>query len=189
MFFAFFQLGLRPFFPVVQQRQRCERCHQSDNEIARTCFYQTTAEPDLRTRQREPSQCCYCNVPYECCKKTIHSESWCTGVDSNHRTPKGGQIYSLLALTAHPPVHDDCAFTQRACREPTFKEPLRAFATKRGRMNGCARTYFRTLWHYCDPEKLYGVRSREELRAVSGIKFLLRPPAKPGIHLGAGEGI
>src|SRR6185369_14769461 len=83
------------------------------------------------------------NVTYECCKKTIHSESWCTGVDSNHRTPKGGQIYSLLALTAHPPVHDDCAlrlptFSQKrrgtkcACREPTFKEPLRAFASKRG---------------------------------------------------------
>ena len=50
-------------------------------------------------------------------------------------------------------------------------------------MNGCARTYFRTLWHYCNPEKLYGVRSREELRAVSGIKFLLRPPAQTGIHL------
>ena len=50
-------------------------------------------------------------------------------------------------------------------------------------MNGCARTYFRTLWHYCNPEKLYGVGSREEPRAVSRIKFLLRPPAQTGIHL------
>ena len=31
-------------------------------------------------------------------------ELWCTGKDSNLRTSKEGQIYSLLALTTHPPV-------------------------------------------------------------------------------------
>jgi hypothetical protein len=30
---------------------------------------------------------------------------WCTGKDSNLRTSEEGQIYSLLALTTHPPVH------------------------------------------------------------------------------------
>ena len=31
-------------------------------------------------------------------------ELWCTGKDSNLRTSEEGQIYSLLALTTHPPV-------------------------------------------------------------------------------------
>src|SRR5512146_259969 len=32
---------------------------------------------------------------------------------------KGGQIYSLLALTAHPPVHDERTRRARDGREPT----------------------------------------------------------------------
>src|SRR5579859_5331475 len=32
-------------------------------------------------------------------------KSWCTGEDSNLRSSKERQIYSLLPLTARPPVH------------------------------------------------------------------------------------
>jgi len=38
--------------------------------------------------------------------ETIHSSLWCTGKDSNLRTSEEGQIYSLLALTTHPPVQN-----------------------------------------------------------------------------------
>src|SRR5580692_8954001 len=33
------------------------------------------------------------------------SQQWCTGEDSNLRSSKERQIYSLLPLTARPPVH------------------------------------------------------------------------------------
>src|SRR5580698_5961199 len=38
---------------------------------------------------------------------TTHNQTrnyWCTGKDSNLRSPKGRQIYSLLPLTTRPPV-------------------------------------------------------------------------------------
>ena len=34
------------------------------------------------------------------------ASTWCTGKDSNLRTSEEGQIYSLLALTTHPPVQN-----------------------------------------------------------------------------------
>ena len=34
------------------------------------------------------------------------ANGWCTGKDSNLRTSEEGQIYSLLALTTHPPVQN-----------------------------------------------------------------------------------
>ena len=34
------------------------------------------------------------------------SNLWCTGEDSNLRSSKERQIYSLLPLTARPPVHN-----------------------------------------------------------------------------------
>ena len=43
------------------------------------------------------------------------SQQWCTGEDSNLRSSKERQIYSLLPLTARPPVHS----------HPTDKHPTR----------------------------------------------------------------
>ena len=36
---------------------------------------------------------------------------WWRGQDSNLRTPSGGQIYSLVALTAHPPLRESISWT------------------------------------------------------------------------------
>ena len=38
------------------------------------------------------------------CRKSFSLKSWCTGEDSNLRSSKERQIYSLLPLTARPPV-------------------------------------------------------------------------------------
>lgn len=38
-------------------------------------------------------------------RKTRQNQSWCTGEDSNLRSSKERQVYSLLPLTARPPVH------------------------------------------------------------------------------------
>src|ERR1700730_19116779 len=46
--------------------------------------------------------------------ETIHSSLWCTGKDSNLRTSEEGQIYSLLALTTHPPVQN-CRTVRPSC--------------------------------------------------------------------------
>ncbi len=53
---------------------------------------------------RQPSQNSQGNVRSQRDIQTIHTSLWCTGKDSNLRTSKEGQIYSLLALTTHPPV-------------------------------------------------------------------------------------
>src|SRR3954453_17283453 len=37
--------------------------------------------------------------------RTHSIEIWCTGEDSNLRSSKERQVYSLLPLTARPPVH------------------------------------------------------------------------------------
>ena len=40
------------------------------------------------------------------CRDDSRQVIWCTGKDSNLRTSEEGQIYSLLALTTHPPVQN-----------------------------------------------------------------------------------
>jgi hypothetical protein len=41
--------------------------------------------------------------------RTHSIETWCTGEDSNLRSSKERQVYSLLPLTARPPVHKPTA--------------------------------------------------------------------------------
>src|SRR5205823_14044288 len=45
-----------------------------------------------------------CGLPLRSRPQT--ASTWCTGKDSNLRTSEEGQIYSLLALTTHPPVQN-----------------------------------------------------------------------------------
>src|SRR5512143_674401 len=56
---------------------------------------------------------------------------------------KGGQIYSLLALTAHPPVHDERTRRARDGREPTCYQRTVARLLRRnggGKTTACEHT-------------------------------------------------
>ena len=57
--------------------------------------------------------------------ETIHSSLWCTGKDSNLRTSEEGQIYSLLALTTHPPVQN-CRTVRPYLPYPAFLADIHA---------------------------------------------------------------
>jgi hypothetical protein len=59
------------------------------------------------------------------------SNLWCTGEDSNLRSSKERQIYSLLPLTARPPVHN----SKSHCRTPQTLS--RADQHKRGQDSRC----------------------------------------------------
>ena len=72
--------------------------------------------PDLKLcfwncrRQVHPRQDGEERIRGHCHPHTIHRllvqpKSWCTGEDSNLRSSKERQVYSLLPLTARPPVH------------------------------------------------------------------------------------
>src|SRR5258707_3662392 len=77
--------------PSLERKHRQNRQGgETDSRIAQGC-------PRQRAQHHEGSQR---NV------ETIHSSLWCTGKDSNLRTSEEGQIYSLLALTTHPPVQN-----------------------------------------------------------------------------------
>jgi hypothetical protein len=55
------------------------------------------------------------------------SQQWCTGEDSNLRSSKERQIYSLLPLTARPPVHshptDKHANREAQSNHPSDQDP------------------------------------------------------------------
>src|SRR5258707_14180601 len=53
------------------------------------------------------------------------SSLWCTGKDSNLRTSEEGQIYSLLALTTHPPVQN-CGTVRPWLPHPAFIAEIHA---------------------------------------------------------------
>src|SRR4029077_3609291 len=72
-----------------EHRQNCQG-GETDSRITQCC-------PRQRTQNHKGGER---NV------ETIHSSLWCTGKDSNLRTSEEGQIYSLLALTTHPPVQN-----------------------------------------------------------------------------------
>src|ERR1700730_10571161 len=63
-------------------------------------------ETHSRIAQRHPRQPSQDDERGQRHVETIHSSLWCTGKDSNLRTSEEGQIYSLLALTTHPPVQN-----------------------------------------------------------------------------------
>ena len=75
--------------------QCCQNRVQSqshfDTSAARSlpCFSRLRSRANFRTRSRRAFQ---------------YLKSWCTGEDSNLRSSKERQIYSLLPLTARPPV-------------------------------------------------------------------------------------
>src|SRR5262249_39998494 len=62
-------------------------------------------------------------------------KSWWTGEDSNLRSSKERQIYSLLPLTARPPVHDRTELSLKSASN---------FCGGTGKTTRNARTYFRT---------------------------------------------
>src|SRR4029077_7211864 len=72
-----------------EHRQNCQG-GETDSRITQCCPRQRTQNHKGGERNME----------------TTHSSLWCTGKDSNLRTSEEGQIYSLLALTTHPPVQN-----------------------------------------------------------------------------------
>jgi hypothetical protein len=75
-----------------EQRQDGQR-RQANSEIFQCAPRECAESGERRQRDEQP----------------VHSNpftpnGWCTGKDSNLRTSEEGQIYSLLALTTHPPV-------------------------------------------------------------------------------------
>jgi hypothetical protein len=60
------------------------------------------------------------------------SQQWCTGEDSNLRSSKERQIYSLLPLTARPPVHS----------HPTDEHPIREAQSKTLSVPPSTRAFF-----------------------------------------------
>ena len=72
-----------------EHRQNCQG-GETDSRITQCCPRQPAQDDEGGERDVE----------------TIHSSLWCTGKDSNLRTSEEGQIYSLLALTTHPPVQN-----------------------------------------------------------------------------------
>ncbi len=55
------------------------------------------------------------------CLKSFSLESWCTGEDSNLRSSKERQIYSLLPLTTRPPVPNFIPYTRRRKSAPEHR--------------------------------------------------------------------
>jgi hypothetical protein len=77
-----------------EQRQDGQR-RQANSEIFQCAPRECAESGERRQRDEQP----------------VHSNpftpnGWCTGKDSNLRTSEEGQIYSLLALTTHPPVQN-----------------------------------------------------------------------------------
>ena len=70
-----------------------EHCQQGQRQATHLVVGQS--EPRQKTQENEE---CQCN------RKPTHNRSWWTGEDSNLRSSKERQVYSLLPLTARPPV-------------------------------------------------------------------------------------
>ena len=141
--------------------------------------------------------------------RTYREKCWCTGVDSNHRTPKGGQIYSLLALTAHPPVHVPILRGARLrCHRLRTKTRFQRSASSTLPAEascGAARVKHATIAGIQDISRRPGRRIHRQVRVDCKNGYaLLRQAARlkhaqklislanarvPGKQLGAGEGI
>ena len=83
------------------------------------------------------------------------SNLWCTGEDSNLRSSKERQIYSLLPLTARPPVHNQNS--KRHDRTAALRRRFPAQTSTKG-----ART---SVWNDC------GGRLCAPLNSVAGDRF------------------
>ena len=69
----------------------------------------------------------------------MYVSRWWRGQDSNLRSPSGRQIYSLVALTTHPPLHVDATFDSPSCLKHPLKEPQRGLEPLTCRLQiGCA---------------------------------------------------
>jgi hypothetical protein len=99
---------------------------------------------------------------------------WWTGEDSNLRSSKERQVYSLLPLTARPPVHKS-AVGSCAPDGPSVRQSKKAAHT-------CVRAVSTAL-------REASLRSLEELRAATVTNSLAPPPCAWVPASGAGEGI
>ncbi len=70
------------------------------------CQNRKRNQPNSLIAQREPRQDCHSHVNRQRKSQLAHTQPqiWCTGEDSNLRSSKERQIYSLLPLTTRPPV-------------------------------------------------------------------------------------
>jgi hypothetical protein len=125
-------------------------------------------------------------------QQTIHGHAayfkiWCTGEDSNLRSSKERQIYSLLPLTARPPVQnaeklgqpEHCRATVCGSTRPSHRNKRRSSKSER------ANTYAHKL---DSPDKILdGVRWKNFFALVPRASAQL--PLLPENYSGAGEGI
>jgi hypothetical protein len=135
--------------------------------------------PRLSKPQMAPSVCAVRPAP-----------KWCTGEDSNLRSSKERQIYSLLPLTARPPVHN-------GCRKSRSQRPQKLYSSKvrsSGTAVSCLRNAPLTLFSLQADEKLTRgkVGSHPEgliFRNRQHIAALVYAARVERRYSGAGEGI
>ena len=84
------------------------------------CQNRKRNQPNSLIAQREPRQDCHSHVNRQRNSQLAHTQPqiWCTGEDSNLRSSKERQIYSLLPLTTRPPV-------RKAAKRPEIKSAER----------------------------------------------------------------
>ena len=98
--------------------------------------HNTTSNPSpIHMRARDPGAKFILPIPGT-------SNLWCTGEDSNLRSSKERQIYSLLPLTARPPVHNQNS--KRHDRTAALRRRFPAQTSTKG-----ART---SVWNDCGGE-------------------------------------
>ena len=83
--------------------------------IARQATAARTASAASATSLRLPPSN---TIPASAFPATANPYFWCTGEDSNLRSSKVRQIYSLLPLTTRPPVHPDSRASRSYCSRP-----------------------------------------------------------------------
>ena len=109
-------------------------------------------------------------------RNTNQQNKWCTGKDSNLRSSKERQIYSLLPLTTRPPVHPlPAAWT--AAHDTDLRTVLR-FA-----LEPCRRLVAKEWCEICVPD---GNKQYNQIHPNFRCFLLSGPRA---VSSGAGEGI
>ena len=98
------------------------------------------------------------------------SQQWCTGEDSNLRSSKERQIYSLLPLTARPPVHSRRPLAPGLRKKVLTHTAHSADAFPRRNLEGS----FTSGWNEC------GGIFRAGLKAISSVRLPARAVSANG---------
>jgi hypothetical protein len=88
---------------LQREHGKNRQCGEAKPRITERCPRQHTQRHERAHRQQQTIH----RIPRGAPAALAPASSlWCTGKDSNLRTSEEGQIYSLLALTTHPPVQN-----------------------------------------------------------------------------------